>query len=192
MRFERIPMVQYACGSDWGKLPKSIGRKEEKHMISGNSKRQLDLYKLAQLFYEYEYFSDEKEPVTEYGVLLNVYDTLTQDSKDELRRCYDYISRNQKDLNLSEYIRVLFGIEERELTKKEMKYVQDWYDKGYSESLIKTAFNKNMEMTGKLSFEYINKILDWKPSEENKVNQSAKKKKYDFEALSAIALGLEE
>lgn len=161
-------------------------------MKSRIAKMQLDLYKLAQLFYEYEYFSDEKEPGTEYGVLLNIYDTLTQDSKDELRRCYNDISRNQKDLNLYEYIRVLFGIEERELTKKEMKYVQDWYDKGYSQKNIKMAFDKNMEMTGKLSFEYIDKILGWKPSEENKVNQSAKKNKYDFEALASIALDSEE
>lgn len=193
LRFEKIPMVQYDCGSDWGKLPKSIGRKGEKQMKSGNSKRQLDLYKLAQLFYEYEYFSDEKEPGTEYEVLSEIYDTLTQDSKDELLKCYDSIKR--KGLNLSELVertRVILGIEHRELTEKEMKYVQDWYDKGYSESLIKTAFNKNMEMTGMFSFEYIDKILCCKKSEKSKVNQSAKKKKYDFEALASIVLNSEE
>lgn len=161
-------------------------------MKSRIAKRQLDLCKLAKLFYKYRYFSDEKEVGTEYEVLSEIYDTLTQDSKDELLKCYDSIKR--KGLNLSELVertRVILGIEHRELTEKEMKYVQDWYDKGYSESLIKTAFNKNMEMTGMFSFEYIDKIL-CKKSEKSKVNQSAKKKKYDFEALASIVLNSEE
>ena len=52
------------------------------------TKRQIDMRKLAKLFVEHDYFSDEKSPSEAYGVLFYVYDALTKESKDELLKLY--------------------------------------------------------------------------------------------------------
>ena len=60
-------------------------------------------------------------------------------------------------------IKTAFGIYERKLTTKEQKFIDTWTDGfGFNIGLIKLAYERCVDNTGKLSFPYINKILsDW-------------------------------
>ena len=61
-------------------------------------------------------------------------------------------------------IRELFGIGERKLSSKEKDYIEHWFtDLGYGPELIKLAYDRTVDNTGKVAFPYLNKILNrWK------------------------------
>ncbi len=53
----------------------------------------------------------------------------------------------------------------RRPTSKQAEFVEEWRKNGYSDELIKLAYEKTVERINKLSFAYINKILtSWKES----------------------------
>ena len=57
-------------------------------------------------------------------------------------------------------IKSLFGIQDRELSKKEKDFIQCWFqDYGFDAELIKLAYDRTVDNTGKISFPYLNKIL---------------------------------
>ncbi|MEG2074777.1 MAG: DnaD domain protein, partial [Angelakisella sp.] len=57
-------------------------------------------------------------------------------------------------------IRSLFGINDRELSAKEKNYIATWFgDYGFDTDLIKLAYEKTVDNTGKVAFPYIHKIL---------------------------------
>ena len=49
----------------------------------------IEIHRLSDLFEKYDFFNDEIEKTPEYSVLLEVYATLTQDSKDCLIRIHN-------------------------------------------------------------------------------------------------------
>lgn len=69
--------------------------------------------------------------------------------------------QRQKQRNSNEIrIKSAFGIEGRGLTSYEKKYIHVWLDDfGFDVPLVTFAFERAVEMTGKLSFAYINGIL---------------------------------
>ncbi|MEG2537867.1 MAG: DnaD domain protein [Hydrogenoanaerobacterium sp.] len=53
-----------------------------------------------------------------------------------------------------------FGIYDRRLTTKETEFVRSWFaDYKFDISIIKLAYERSIEHTGKVSFPYINKVL---------------------------------
>ena len=53
-----------------------------------------------------------------------------------------------------------FGIHDRHLTAKEQKWIEQWYHEfHYSINMIRLAYEKTVDNTGKVSFPYIHKIL---------------------------------
>ena len=60
---------------------------------------------------------------------------------------------------LENVIRRLFGIHERTLIASERKYISSWKEQGISVELIGLAYERTIEQKGKLSFAYINGIL---------------------------------
>ena len=60
---------------------------------------------------------------------------------------------------LENVIRRLFGIHERALIASERKYINAWKEQGISVELIGLAYERTIEQKGKLSFAYINGIL---------------------------------
>lgn len=48
----------------------------------------INIYRLAQVFIKYRYFDDEKSPTEAYGVLMEVFETLSAKSKEDLMRYY--------------------------------------------------------------------------------------------------------
>ncbi len=93
-------------------------------------------------------------------------------------------------------IKKCFGIYGRALSINEKNYISKWtHDYGFNINMIKLAFNKCVDATGKLSFQYIEKILNnWKQKnyktskevDENSVKQSSKEtisKSYNLEEM---------
>lgn len=77
-----------------------------------------------------------------------------------------------------------FGITGRRLSTKEQEAITRWFDEyGYDISIIRAAFDKTVDTTGKLSFAYLDKILaNWhskgiKTVEEALVESSEKPKR---------------
>ena len=57
-------------------------------------------------------------------------------------------------------IKALFGIGDRELSAKEKEFIDHWCtDYGYGPELIKLAYDRTVDNTGKVAFPYLNKIL---------------------------------
>ena len=53
-----------------------------------------------------------------------------------------------------------FGIHDRRLTSKEQKWIDQWYGEfHFSIDMIRLAYEKTVDNTGKVSFPYIHKIL---------------------------------
>lgn len=58
-------------------------------------------------------------------------------------------------------IRELFGIRDRNLSAKEKEYIEHWFtDLGFGEELIKLAYDRTVDNTGKAAFPYMNRILN--------------------------------
>jgi len=74
---------------------------------------------------------------------------------------------------LENIIRRLFGIHDRTLIASERKYVSDWKEQGMSVDLIGLAYERTIEQKGKLSFAYINGILqNWRAKGINSTGQA--------------------
>lgn len=56
----------------------------------------ISIYRLAQIFTKYDYFSDERSPTEAYEVLAEVYETLSAESKDKLLTFYKAFKRKEK------------------------------------------------------------------------------------------------
>lgn len=59
-------------------------------------------------------------------------------------------------------VREALGVQHRELTPTERKYLDSWLELGYSAETLSIAYDRTMVSTGKLAWAYMNKIvLDW-------------------------------
>ncbi len=57
-------------------------------------------------------------------------------------------------------VQAAFGIGGRSLTAKERSYIESWYaDYGFDIRMIRLAYERTIDRTGKLSFPYVNSIL---------------------------------
>ena len=76
----------------------------------------------------------------------------------------NYIKKLTENLNIEKQIKHCFGIYDRKLSANEKKYINRWTTKyDFKINIIKIAFNICVDRTGKLSFQYIEKILqNWK------------------------------
>ena len=76
-----------------------------------------------------------------------------------LEQAEEYI-RFQKDRRSDMgRIKGLIGIQNRELTATETKYISSWLDMGFQEEAIAIAYDRTVTNTGSLKWGYMNKIL---------------------------------
>ncbi len=104
-----------------------------------------------------------------------------------------YIEKREEFLSYASRVRTLLGIQERRLSTRELAYINSWQNElSMSLDMIKAAFELTVNQTGKLSFAYMNKILEsWaqnnlrKPGDikRQKTTKETKPQRYDFEAL---------
>ncbi len=111
----------------------------------------------------------------------------------------EYIKKLTEKSNIENQIKNCFGIYNRKLSANEKKYVLKWTTTYcFKINIIKIAFNICVDKTGKLSFQYIEKILqNWKknnvktPEDVEKLNikrtdskkNNNKKTSYDLDEL---------
>jgi DnaD/phage-associated family protein len=57
-------------------------------------------------------------------------------------------------------VKTMFGIRDRELSSREKQFIDHWYtDLGFDDELVKLAYDRTVDNTGKAAFPYLNKIL---------------------------------
>ena len=79
-------------------------------------------------------------------------------------RAEEYIMRLTQINAREDQVREAFGIKDRALTATNKQYIRRWFeDYGFSIGMIRLAYERAADRIGKLSFPYINKILqNWK------------------------------
>jgi len=79
-------------------------------------------------------------------------------------RAEEYIMRLSQINAREEQVREAFGMKDRALTATNKQYIRRWFeDYGFSIEMIRLAYERAADRIGKLSFPYINKILqNWK------------------------------
>ncbi|MEG1389616.1 MAG: DnaD domain protein [Angelakisella sp.] len=79
------------------------------------------------------------------------------DTHDKAEKHICELTRRASDEGL---VRSMFGMGDRELSGKEKNYINTWFEEyGFSTDLIKLAYEKTVDNTGKVAFPYIHKIL---------------------------------
>lgn len=80
---------------------------------------------------------------------------------DSVKKAKAYIEKREAFLSYAGRIRAIIGIQERRLTSRELTYVNDWQNRFKMPlEMVKLAFELTVNQTGKLSFAYMNKILE--------------------------------
>lgn len=77
----------------------------------------------------------------------------------------EYILRRKKYLSFEGKLRNMLGLGERSLTSKEKALISSWQEWDMPFDMIKAAYEKTVEKTGKVSMTYMHKILEsWRSS----------------------------
>ncbi len=79
---------------------------------------------------------------------------------DDITLLNDYIKNRDEQSALERELKRDFGIFNRNFTKSEREYIKKWSEElGYSKEIIGEAYDVTALSTGKLSFQYMNKLL---------------------------------
>ncbi|MBC8545956.1 DnaD domain protein [Clostridiaceae bacterium NSJ-31] len=125
---------------------------------------------------------------------------------DTLEKAEHYIRESLEADKRQQLCKAAFGIYDRALTSKECEYIRTWFcDYGFDLPVIKLAYERSIENTGKLSFPYINKVLsNWRSQNirtpeqvakessafaRQKAEQQKPKSSYDIDELEAYLAG---
>ncbi|MBE7037189.1 MAG: DnaD domain protein [Ruminococcaceae bacterium] len=111
-----------------------------------------------------------------------------------IKKAKAYIEKREAFLSYAGQVRSALGIQERRLSTRELTYINNWQNEfSMPLDMVKLAFEATVNQTGKLSFAYMNKILEsWSQNGFRKPEDVSKKKiptkdnrtgRYDFDAL---------
>lgn len=79
------------------------------------------------------------------------------DNHEKVERYIQKLTENNQNENT---VRTMFGIYDRSLTPKEKMLIETWFNEyKFTSQMIRIAYEKAVDNTGKLSFPYINSIL---------------------------------
>lgn len=119
---------------------------------------------------------------------------------DSVAKAKQYIKKRDDFLSYAGRVRTLIGINERRLTCRELDFINKWQNELCMPlDMVKAAYEKTVNQTGRASFAYMNKILEsWakenckSPEGISKIKNSSCKKdsRYDFDALQKQALNV--
>lgn len=119
---------------------------------------------------------------------------------DSVEKAKAHIKKREDFLSYTSRIRTLLGIQERSLSTRELTYINKWQNElSMSPDMVKNAYELTVNQTGKLSFAYMNKILEsWAqnkisvpeeiPAKKTSAAKKPKTSRYDFEAFQRQAL----
>ncbi len=110
---------------------------------------------------------------------------------DTVAKAKRYIKKREEFLSYAGAVKRIVGAIERKLTTKELEFIGKWQGLRATPDAIKEAYEITINNTGKLSFNYMNKVLEAKVSEKEKPvpakRENAKKPRYDFSELEKKA-----
>jgi len=116
-----------------------------------------------------------------------------------IKKAKAYIEKREAFLSYAGQVRTILGIHERHLSTRELTYINKWQNElSMSLDMVRKAFELTVDQTGRLSFAYMNKIMEsWaadniRKQEDIKRDTKAKgkeskKSRYDFDALQRLA-----
>ncbi len=78
---------------------------------------------------------------------------------DTPKKAHEYITYLEERKTYHEDMKAMLGIYGRNLTKKEAEFLDSWKDKFTAEEIAE-AYETAVDMTGKISFSYMNKVLN--------------------------------
>lgn len=76
------------------------------------------------------------------------------------QKAEDYILKRKNYLSFEGKIRTMMGLGQRSLTSKEKAMIGEWQAHSMSDELVRLAYERTVEKTGKPSMSYMHKILD--------------------------------
>lgn len=80
---------------------------------------------------------------------------------DSIQKAKAYIDKREEFLSYTSRVRTALGIQERRLTTRELGYIHNWQSEcKMSLDMVKQAYELTVNQTGKLSFAYMNKIIE--------------------------------
>ena len=85
----------------------------------------------------------------------------SQNSIDTVAKAKKHIKKREELLSYAGSVKRIIGANERKLTTKELEFVSKWQSElGAACEQIKEAYEITIDKTGKLSFSYMNKVLE--------------------------------
>ena len=78
-----------------------------------------------------------------------------------VEKAEEHLTKLESVRNNWNIVRRAFGIDQRKATKQEEIYVHRWLEEwAFSGKMLQEAYNRCVDNTGKISFPYINKVLE--------------------------------
>ena len=107
-------------------------------------------------------YCKEREKTT-VAYMERVAYNLYNEGVDDMVKLEEYLRKKELNRTLEGKLRTLFGLGTRTLTKKEQTCIADWTAKAYPYELIVRAYEICVGYTDKVSFPYIDKVLqNWR------------------------------
>lgn len=111
---------------------------------------------------------------------------------DTVAKAKKHIKKREEFLSYAGAVKRIVGAIERKLTAKELEFIRKWQTElRVTHEQIKDAYEITINNTGKLSFNYMNKVLEGKVNEQKGAitpkKENAKKSRYDYSELERKA-----
>ena len=111
---------------------------------------------------------------------------------DTVAKAKRHIKKREEFLSYAGTVKRIVGAIERKLTTKELEFIGRWQQElKATPEAVKEAYEITINNTGKLSFNYMNKVIEARINEKSKPapvkKETAKKSRYDFSQLEKKA-----
>ena len=107
---------------------------------------------------------------------------------DTVPKAKKHIKKREDFLSYTAMVKRIVGAHERSLTTKEKEFVLKWQTElKATPEAVKEAYEITVNNTGKVSFNYMNKILEGKSQEKNSPKSEPKKSRYNYSELERRA-----
>lgn len=112
----------------------------------------------------------------------------SQNGVNTVAKAKKHIKKREEFLSYASVIKRIVGANERKLTTKELEFAAKWQaELKATHEQIKAAYEITIDKTGKLSFNYMNKVLEGLVSGEKVQKKPEKKSRYDYSELERRA-----
>lgn len=113
----------------------------------------------------------------------------SENSIDTVTKAKKYIKSREELLSYASVVRRILGANERKLTTRELEFITKWQKMNITHEKIKRAYEITVDKTGKLSFNYMNKVLEGLSAESGLKHEKPtdKKSRYDHSELEKKA-----